>query len=173
MVAASLKKYLADGGTLIADAAGMSSEFRTSFAALMAEVTGKADALPPIPSTKRQAAPIVDDSGEGVDATEVSYRRSYLLGVAKGTSPRLLGVEMNGRYAVIYSEADITSGLLGTNTWGILGYSPESAQELGAEYSRCMGRITRRGKMGCRCRMLRRRINERNAGLGKKRLVNH
>jgi hypothetical protein len=34
----------------------------------------------------------------------------------------------NGR--VIYSELDLTSGFLGTNTWGIAGYEPAYAQTL-------------------------------------------
>jgi hypothetical protein len=32
--------------------------------------------------------------------------------------------------AILYSGEDITSGLLGTNTYGILGYSPNAAANL-------------------------------------------
>ncbi|MCL5769914.1 MAG: hypothetical protein M1588_01155 [Planctomycetes bacterium] len=31
---------------------------------------------------------------------------------------------------ILFSPWDITSGLLGTNTWGIAGYTPASAQKL-------------------------------------------
>ena len=34
----------------------------------------------------------------------------------------------NGR--VIFTPLDYTSGLLGTNTWGILGYLPEYSESL-------------------------------------------
>jgi hypothetical protein len=33
-----------------------------------------------------------------------------------------------GKGRVIYSSLDLTSGLLGTNTWSILGYKPAYAQ---------------------------------------------
>jgi len=35
-----------------------------------------------------------------------------------------------GRGRVFYTSMDITSGLLGTNTWGIAGYEPAYAQAL-------------------------------------------
>ena len=35
-----------------------------------------------------------------------------------------------GKGRVIYTELDVTTGLLGTNTWGITGYSPAYAQGL-------------------------------------------
>jgi hypothetical protein len=35
-----------------------------------------------------------------------------------------------GRGAVICASLDMTSGLLGTNTWGIAGYRPQYAQNL-------------------------------------------
>jgi hypothetical protein len=31
---------------------------------------------------------------------------------------------------VLLSDADVTSGLLGTNTWDVLGYTPDYAQAL-------------------------------------------
>ena len=31
---------------------------------------------------------------------------------------------------MIFSPLDLTSGLLGTNTWGIIGYAPDYAQSL-------------------------------------------
>jgi hypothetical protein len=48
------------------------------------------------------------------------------------TAAKLQGVRAkpNGRYAILFSEADLTTGLLGTNTWGINGYTAESAQGL-------------------------------------------
>jgi hypothetical protein len=34
---------------------------------------------------------------------------------------------VNNRMAVIFSNEDITSGLLGTSTWGVGGYTSDSA----------------------------------------------
>jgi hypothetical protein len=36
----------------------------------------------------------------------------------------------SGKGAVIFSDLDVTSGLLGTETWGIFGYEPAYAQAL-------------------------------------------
>jgi hypothetical protein len=125
---AAVKKYLDGGGTLLVDAAGgTGSEFKLSFEKLMQQVY-PANGLAAIPLTSPVYNGTVPDS---VDATSVDYRMGYrLANRGKGNVPQLKGILVGGRYAVIYSEEDITAGLLGTNTWGIMGYSPESALEL-------------------------------------------
>ena len=35
-----------------------------------------------------------------------------------------------GKGRVIFTPLDVTSGLIGTNTWGILGYTPEYAEAM-------------------------------------------
>jgi hypothetical protein len=122
---AVVKKFLADGGTLIVDAAGSSPNFKTSFEKLLQEVTGKAATS--IPADSKVYTGV---GGDSVNAAKTDYRLFYRLTVGNRSTPQLKGVEMDGRWAVIYSEEDITSGLLGTNTWGILGYAPESAVNL-------------------------------------------
>jgi hypothetical protein len=89
---------------LLADSAGMSPAFTSSFVQLTAKLYPKNALAPPIWSLKN-----------GIP-----------------TNPRLQGIQptKNGRYTVIFSEHDLTSGLLGTNTWPIKGYTPESAQAL-------------------------------------------
>ena len=42
--------------------------------------------------------------------------------------PRLNFMTINGRLGVLYSEDDLTHGLLGFDTAGVLGYEPEVAQ---------------------------------------------
>jgi hypothetical protein len=44
--------------------------------------------------------------------------------------PAIDGIDVGGSTRVLFSQWDITSGLLNTNTWGIVGYSPASAQAL-------------------------------------------
>jgi hypothetical protein len=34
----------------------------------------------------------------------------------------------DGKGLVVYSPLDLTTGLLGANTWGVLGYEPASAR---------------------------------------------
>jgi hypothetical protein len=36
----------------------------------------------------------------------------------------------SGKGSVIFTRLDVTSGLLGTRTWGLLGYSPAYSQGL-------------------------------------------
>lgn len=49
------------------------------------------------------------------------------LGTSSGAWPSILSA---GRGHVILCPADVTSGLLATNTWGVLGYEPGYAQSL-------------------------------------------
>ena len=42
----------------------------------------------------------------------------------------LLGVKKNGRWAVLYAPENMSSGLLGTATYGIVGYDPGTAVSL-------------------------------------------
>ena len=124
---ASLQKYLADGGTLLVDAAGSSNEFKVSFQKLMQQVY-PTNALAPVSLTSPVYNGTIPDS---LDMTKVDYRMFYRLTVrGRNTIPMLKGIQVDGRYTVLYSEEDITSGLLGSNTWGILGYTPESSQGL-------------------------------------------
>ena len=122
----ALRQYLADGGTLFIDAAGGSPAFVASAMNLIGDVAPGA-VLAPIPATSRVHNGTIAGAS---DTTRVGYRRYYRLKANNTTSPQLQGVMSNGRYTVFFSAEDITSGLLGTNTWGILGYSPESAQAL-------------------------------------------
>jgi hypothetical protein len=45
-------------------------------------------------------------------------------------TPRLRGIEVNGRLAVIFSPEDLSVGLVGGAVDGIYGYEPESAVNL-------------------------------------------
>ena len=53
------------------------------------------------------------------------YNIEYL-----GTRGATLNAVAAGNGHFLYTHSDLTSGLLGTNTWGILGYDPKYAQTL-------------------------------------------
>jgi hypothetical protein len=55
--------------------------------------------------------------------------RLYTTEIA-GRSSSTLEMLKAGSGAVIFSNLDVTSGLLGTQTWGIEGYDPSYAQSL-------------------------------------------
>ncbi len=124
---AALKAYLDGGGTLFVDSAGGSPEFTNSARAMLKDVYGK-DSLSPL-------APdhpiILGNFPDGGDVSEVKFRKFGNLKLGSGVrSPRLEGITVKDRMMVILSPHDISSGFMGTTTWGNVGYMPESAQDI-------------------------------------------
>ena len=120
--AVALKQYVENGGVLILEAGGGSEAFQKSAVALVEELNvGKLEMV---------SADDVLLNGTMADSVKegtVDYRKFWLLKEGASTGSRVMGVKVNGRWGVLYFADDMTSGLLGTNTWGILGYAPESA----------------------------------------------
>jgi hypothetical protein len=109
-------------GILIADAAAGHPEFADSFRKLITSIYPFAAATP-----IEEGHPVLTGlHGHGQKIDHVQYRKS----VRPGDAPALLEYKVLGRTVAILSEGDITSGLLGTNTWGIRGYAPATAQDL-------------------------------------------
>ncbi|MBC8106900.1 MAG: DUF4159 domain-containing protein [Anaerolineae bacterium] len=124
---AAIKKFVDGGGTLIVDAAGGNAEFAQSAEAELNAIFGTdAEQLKnPLPPNH----PIYQVNGRKLE--DISYRmfaRQKLVGELKG--PRLRGITLNGRLAVIYSPEDLTVGMVGQPIDGIIGYSPSTATEL-------------------------------------------
>lgn len=124
---AALQRYIEAGGTLFVDAAGDSPAFRASAMDLIKAVLpdGVAEELPP-------SHPVLKGTLEGgVDVTDADYRKFARLKGNGLRTPQIMGFgTKGGRHAILYSEFDVTSGLLGTNTWGIVGYAPKTAEGL-------------------------------------------
>jgi hypothetical protein len=124
---AALKKFLDAGGTLLADAAGANPRFTASFADLMKAL---------YPDTPPVELPINDPVFNGsipdsVRITEVAFRK-YAQAKMKDRQlkPRIQAVTVRARHVILFSPEDITSGLLGVDTWGIRGYTPDHAATL-------------------------------------------
>ena len=67
----------------------------------------------------------------GGEPDEISYRNFAVRnGVGKVRTPRLQGLALDGRLAVIYSREDLSVGLVGQAVDGINGYSPDTATNL-------------------------------------------
>ena len=62
-----------------------------------------------------------------MDCKRVNYRRFYTDVNGFKHVPELLGIKHAGRWVLVFSPDDITSGLLGIKTWGISGYTAKSA----------------------------------------------
>ncbi len=123
---ASLRNYVRTGGLLFVDAAGGNPAFTHSFVRL-------AGAIFPSHPLQRIDPNSVLFRGTypgGVSIKHVAYRKFVKATIGNMTRPRLIGVRWHGRWRIIFSRFDLTSGLLGTNTWGISGYAPASAQAI-------------------------------------------
>jgi hypothetical protein len=118
----ALAKYLADGGTLIVDAAGGSPEFAEAASKqIVALVPGGAD------EPLRADHPIYN----GVVDGRVLYRRDLALALGRGANKgRLRGVNEGERLAIIFSEDDLTAALVGYPWYKLRGYRPATAVEL-------------------------------------------
>jgi hypothetical protein len=125
----TLVKFVEDGGTLIIDACGGTRAFSESMKASLPEIFKDVGTLEPIPADSPLFTGEVPDS---VKIPAVEWRKYTRVrdNAIPGDKPRLAGIKKGDRWVVIFSGDDITSGLLGTNTWGIAGYAPESAQDL-------------------------------------------
>lgn len=122
----ALQKYIAGGGMIVADAGGGHQKFTDAFDVLVQKLVpnGKFVDLP------ANSSLITGSVTGGINASNVLYRKFYVDSHRKRTTPDLQGVKVNGRWVIVFSPWDITSGLLGTKTWGINGYAPASAQAL-------------------------------------------
>jgi hypothetical protein len=119
---AALKKYVNDGGTLLIDAVGGSGGFADAENTWIPKLLGehKLEALPPDDPLFKKTIAMTSD----VPANPL---RLYALDQLRSPAARFKGAPVgNGR--IIFTPLDITSGLLGTNTWGILGYLPEYSE---------------------------------------------
>jgi hypothetical protein len=69
---------------------------------------------------------------DGAKITEVEFRKYGNMKLKRRvTTPGLEAITVDGNIRVLFSRWDICSGFLGTNTWGITGYGPASAEALG------------------------------------------
>jgi hypothetical protein len=122
----AIKTFVADGGTLVIDAAGGSEAFATSAREQIAKM---------YPSDFGQRLrPLAMGSEiyqlDGLKMERVKFRRHTQARLGGSPYPRLRAVTVNERPGVIFSAEDITYGLVGTPAYDCDGYAPESAFEL-------------------------------------------
>ena len=113
-----LAEHLRAGGVLFADACCGSERFDEAFRQLAGELfPGKK--LEPIPATHELFSTEI-----GYDLRSVQYGKA--LGDRKGP-PALEGIEIDGRYVVIYSKYDLGCAMERQQSSDCKGYAHESA----------------------------------------------
>lgn len=121
----ALTKFFADGGTLIGDAAGGSSLFAKSFAQQVGPLAGGDNA-----GRLAQDHAVYKAGPHPIERVRYNSQYAMTLGETERTIPQLQAVFKGDRPVILFSEQDITSGLLGVATFGLKGYSPDSAERL-------------------------------------------
>lgn len=118
----AIRQYLADGGTLVIDAAGGSDAFNKSASALLGQL-GKVSLL-------RRDSPIYLAGPNRI--VKVRYRHTPAAAEPpkEKNLPRLQAIYIKDRPAVIYSPEDLTAGLVGYPLDGLSGYRPADARKI-------------------------------------------
>lgn len=119
----ALKAYVEAGGTLVIDATGGSAAFASSTEALINELFAEAK-LQPLPRDH----PLFSAGGKAMESFDYRATARQMLGNLDG--PRLKGVTIGDRLAVIHSREDLSAGLVGQRVAGIIGYTPETVSAL-------------------------------------------
>jgi hypothetical protein len=124
--ATAIKKYVEAGGVLFVDLAGGAGVFEEFMRTKLFAEAFPNGFLMTLPSDH----PLLNAGLPGMSDLTHPRLRAYALeqlGTAKNEFPSFFNA---GRGHVIFTPHDITCGLLGTYTWGIVGYDPEYCENL-------------------------------------------
>jgi hypothetical protein len=121
---AAIRKYVDEGGVLLVEPTGGGDAFYKSATAALRK------AFPDVPpKVVSKAHPILTASGPGMDDLSKVRTRLYVRATGVGTGGRIDAITA-GRGRVILSPLDLTTGLLGSNVWGVLGFERDYAMRL-------------------------------------------
>lgn len=121
-----LRRFISNGGTLLADASGGADAFLNSLEAIVRDVL-KSD---PAPIAQGAALLTGREIPGATSLAGMGLRRS-----ARGTNggfkyPRLRSFTSGARHAVICCPLDLTASLLGTNIYNLRGYEADAALKI-------------------------------------------
>jgi hypothetical protein len=144
--AAAIKRFVQSGGVVLIDDCGSALAELANQAAFSAPQSDEAATQPFAPAVRSTllASIGVREGLSEVYADDPILLASSAPGMADATHPRLrqfalseyardpnrLFVVSLGRGTILYSDLDLTSGLLGTDTWGINGFSSTYSRRL-------------------------------------------
>jgi hypothetical protein len=116
--------FVQGGGTLIVDSAGGDGDFATSAEGELAAIFGT-DVATQLKTALPPTAPIYNLTGGVIK--DFSYRPFARTVLGAIHAPLIAAASVNNRPAIFYSKQDLSTGLVGQPTDGIVGYDPEVA----------------------------------------------
>jgi hypothetical protein len=119
----ALRQFVVRGGVLLVDACGGSPAFHESVTKNLLPKLFPSSTLEQLDASHA----LLRASGEAMSDLAKPQYRPYAI-ESRGKTPGGLSTFAAGKGQVIVSDLDLTSGLLGTGTWGIAGYQPDYAQ---------------------------------------------
>jgi hypothetical protein len=122
-----LAEFVKQGGTLIIDAAGGQGAFATAIDSELAAIFG-VEAARSL-SEDLPADHAIFKAGQPISSWDYRPYVGAKLGL-KPKVPRLRGMQVGGRLAVLYSPMDLSTGMVGHQVDGIYGYAPQTATQL-------------------------------------------
>jgi len=123
--AAAIRNYVESGGMLLIDMCGGTGRFDQG---LQSSLYFKVFQNAP-PRVLPRDHPLLNTSASGMQDLARPRLRQFTLDTL-GSHAGMPEMISAGRGHIILTSLDITTGLLGTETWGILGYDPSYAQAL-------------------------------------------
>ncbi|MDY6914282.1 MAG: DUF4159 domain-containing protein [Planctomycetota bacterium] len=123
-----LKKYVLAGGTLFIDAAVGNKAFVQATRQMVREMFGEANVKPLTAQNTLLSGNFA--GGVGCRLSRISYTAAVRREHPNLNTPVLLGVELDGRIAVVLSPYGVTCPLEGNPTYGSLGLSTDDARRL-------------------------------------------
>ena len=120
----SVRDYVDNGGILLIDACGASADFNQSMQLDFFPHAFPKSLFADMPKDD----PILAGTGDGMIPVNLRLRpyRSEI----DGTTTQPIQYFTQGKGMVIFSPIDLSTAMLGTNTWAINGYQPETAYNL-------------------------------------------
>jgi hypothetical protein len=120
----AIRKFVTEGGVILIEPTGGRNDFYAS---------ARAAILKAFPDAQPQRVPgtdaMLNQSGPAMEDVSGPRTRTYVKSRGSSAAVRL-EVLSAGRGKVVLSPLDLTTGLLGCNTWGVLGYTPDYSLKL-------------------------------------------
>ena len=127
-----LAEYLYGGGTLFVDAAVGTQEFADAVADMLKGMFGEADLVVLGPDSPILSGRFAGGLGGRIDTVEYTPAVNADRGDDKLTKPHVMGIEIQGRLAVIFSPYGVTAPLEGNPPPGCKGLTSRDALRLAA-----------------------------------------